>query len=156
MHHLFNKLFVLQHIQALFETNYPGISTWHLQCAVAAHATALHRIFHLANHYATLDFNLSDVKNEDPANYGVERNRRITDLDDDGARTCTRFTRSQLRRLLHLFNLPAICQVPLRDNNQGQNEYYKMHREEILLLSLMKIAHGLDSSFYVSPFLVGT
>ena len=140
--HIFGRLFILRQIQRILQAHLPGLPLLHLQYARMAYTATIQQLFTFINHYATTDYFLSDVHNETPADYGPERNRRINDFNDEDLRLCTRFNMNQLQRLLILFDLPIYCEIPL-----SNNKHYNMHREEILLFSLTKIAHGINSSF---------
>lgn len=89
------------------------------------------------SHWIQQDFDLADIdpNEEEPADYGPSKLRRINILSNHQCRDMTRFNKSQLRRLYQLIGLHG------RYNVSG----YVMTGEEILLFSLTKIAHGLTN-----------
>ena len=104
----------------------------------------LWRLFQLSTIYAQTDYDLADIQpvDEAPSDYGPARNRHINNLNDEHARMLTRFNKNRLFRLLTQFDFPVHCMVP----SHGDRHYH-MGREEILLFSLTKMAHGLDTNF---------
>ena len=86
-----------------------------------------------------LDFELFDL---DPAlenshYYGPPRNRNIDCFSDDFARSMTRFSTQELRRIMSCFALRRYVNI-----TNGHDHCYTMTGEEIFLFSIIKLAHG--------------
>ncbi len=99
-------------------------------------------LYEYYEHQEALLCDIPDEVYERPFNYKPERNRRIDDLDDFQCLHFTNFTRSQLRRILRLFNLPEEILVRC---SETQQKHYHFHREELLLFALVKCAKGWDN-----------
>ena len=71
-------------------------------CCIAAGGS-----FFYGAHWIQQDFELADIDPGDdhPAVYGIPKNRRIALLSNHECRDMTRFNKTQLRRLYHLFDL---------------------------------------------------
>ena len=96
------------------------------------------------NYYIQQESNLCDIDPnvEDVHEYGEPRNRRIEDLSDYQCLQFTRFTKSQLYRILYYFRIPP----RLRIENHG-GRFYNFSGEEVFLFGLTKLALGLNTQF---------
>ena len=68
---------------------------------------------HIKNHYTQQESNLCDIDPEidDACDFGPPRNRNINDLHPNDCLLFTRFTKSQLMRILHYVNIDEIVRI---------------------------------------------
>ena len=97
----------------------------------------------ICDYYIDIETQLCDITPLDDAanhDYGPKRNRIIAQMDDYTCRRYTRFSKQELQRIFHMFNI-GYRDIKIKCSST-QNNSYTFTSEEIFLFSLAKIATG--------------
>jgi hypothetical protein len=101
-------------------------------------------------------FDIPFHKEAAPQQYTRSKNLRLADLNDVQALKMTHFSQSQLRHLYAHFGMAALVAgvgttIPIFIGHT----YYRIHPEEVFLLTLTKLATGLTNIMIVDTYFGG-